>query len=185
MNSIEERLTRIERAAKWWRVAAICLGGVVAIGVFSGADAPRDTQQAKTFVVMNNDGKKVIELSSDADGAGQLRLFDQDGRARSTLGFRQDNRIGCPILKLVNVNGDVGASVSVGPDGYGSIKLAGTDEGGTEHGLTSLLSSAHGGQLMLYDRGNNPTVTVTALGASGWVQTRDGGGTDTGHIGNK
>jgi hypothetical protein len=185
MNPIEERVARIERSAAWWRIAALCLGGVVAIRTFSGADAPSGIQQANTFAVMNNAGKKVIELTSDAAGAGQLILFDQNGNPRTTLGFRQDNSVAHPILKLVNDNGDIGASIAVSSEGYGSIQLAGTDVGGTQHGLTSLLSSAQGGQLMLYDRSNNPTVTVTALGASGWVQTRDGAGADTGHVGNK
>ena len=76
--TVEERLTKLEKAVRRWRFLTYGLGGlllVTAAGVGLDYLGLRGTVKAKRFIVGNDKGA-AIELDSSADGDGVISLHD-------------------------------------------------------------------------------------------------------------
>jgi len=109
---ILERLSRLERANRRWRVVATASFLVTIILVLMGATAQRvpDEIRARAFVVVASDGRNQGRLGASAQGAPELVLYDPKGIGRASLSLAQD---GDPKLYLRDEDDTASASMRV------------------------------------------------------------------------
>src|SRR5262245_55953095 len=89
--TVEERLTRIEKGMRRWRLTSFGLGGVVFVLLLAVAVdylGLRGTVRAKKFVVRNEKGA-AIELENSPEGDGLISIHDSNGLPRVLLGNSQ------------------------------------------------------------------------------------------------
>src|SRR5438045_217689 len=73
MSSIEARLFRLEREARWWRRTAVGLGGICGALVFAGAAAPIRIPaelRARAFILEDARGEERAKLHVTNDSVG-------------------------------------------------------------------------------------------------------------------
>jgi hypothetical protein len=87
MDALEVRVSRLERTARRWRLTAFVFGvGLAGLGAARVAnDGVFDVVRAKTFAVVDDNGKPYAVFSSDVDEAkpdaryGMVMLQADDG----------------------------------------------------------------------------------------------------------
>jgi hypothetical protein len=79
---ITQRLDRLERENRWWRVGAVGLLLLVTVG--AGRNVT-DEIRAKRFTVIDQSGTKRAELAMWGPGEPRLALFDARGIERASL----------------------------------------------------------------------------------------------------
>jgi hypothetical protein len=145
-DEIDRRLQRLERHGRSWRWAAIACTLVMAVMIVAGA-ARRDEVpkivRAGTFLVVNDEGREVLRISSNAQekGQGLVEFLDKGGKPRIRMGLSasdspfhmligqnpRDQLIldavpeGGVGLKLTNLERDCGLLLTTGPDGIGAM----------------------------------------------------------------
>jgi len=74
-----ERLSKIEREVRHWRLAASILASILGVVFLAGAQAPKPgVIEAKDFVLVDDNGVRKAELKNWGDGS-QLIFLDKSG----------------------------------------------------------------------------------------------------------
>ena len=88
LHAVEQRLDRLERANRRWKVAVAlavgALGGVVALGAAGPAQVP-DELRAKRLVVVDQNNKPRAVLGPSSYGSSGLHLYDERQKELVTL----------------------------------------------------------------------------------------------------
>jgi hypothetical protein len=151
MDMVMQRLARLERAHRWWKlvgcVAVAALGCVILLGATKRQEVKiADQIWARTFVIADRNGQPRGGLTVDEERAG-LQLTDQSGRTRLLVSV--DEKSG-PTIGLANENQPVTTITQqaflMGRNGF-AVQIA-------ENGLPSF---------SLSDRSGNPRVTLAIL----------------------
>src|SRR5579872_1530577 len=132
--SVEERLAKIEKSLRKWKlaslgltVAVVCLSGAVAFD-FLGV---RGTLRARRLHVVNGRGT-AIELDCGGEGDGIISVHDAKGVPRALLG---NSRRGFGMLELY---------------------------GGAEQKLVSIGGSGSGGQIAVFNSSGHKVIDAQA-----------------------
>jgi len=140
MQTVMERLDRLERELRWWKrlggASAVGLALIIVLGA-TGAGVP-DEIRARRFVVVASDGRSLGRLGTSPDGSPELALYDPKGIERAILVLSQGAE---PMLHLRNEDNTLGATIRV------------------DH-ITLETKSAHG-------LGTSASMTSDALGSPG------------------
>jgi len=140
MQTVMERLDRLERELRWWKrlggASAVGLALIIVLGA-TGAGVP-DEIRARRFVVVASDGRSLGRLGTSPDGSPELVLYDSKGIERAILVLSQGAE---PMLHLRNEDNTLGATIRV------------------DH-ITLETKSAHG-------LGTSASMTSDALGSPG------------------
>ncbi len=128
MDTIIQRLDRLEREARWWKILAsvsvVFLGLVFLMGAVVGGRSA-DEVRARQFVLVDASGKVRAGLSVGSDGSAALALLDLKGKTRAGLTVLPS---GLPRLRLYDEEEKALAGLGVWSDGAASLALA-TREG--------------------------------------------------------
>ena len=148
---IKQRLDRLERENRWWKVLGVVAVAALGLVVLTGATKSEvaDEIWAKRIVLVDEAGRVRIELDTTRDDNFPFfRLTDKGGHNRITLGMKPDES---PGLNLYNKAGKRGATLAMLSD-YSSI-------------------------LSFYDKDGIPTIVLTGEmdGSSGIVIATKGG----------
>jgi hypothetical protein len=123
MSSLQTRVERLERRAnrRLW-LTAICS---VAIGAWLGAAADPTTKTliASSLVIVDADGRPVIDLAASPEGGGRLHVRDASGVAGAVLS--SDDRGGA--INLFDAQGSRLARLGASPTGDGMLLLSSGD----------------------------------------------------------
>lgn len=90
--TFEERLTRLERSNRRWRVVCIALLSLVGIGLIAAAEkapAPAEILQAKRIELIGPDGKAAIVMEAKPD-ATSLAVWGPDHEHAAVLVAKPD-----------------------------------------------------------------------------------------------
>ncbi len=89
-NSIENRLTFLERSNRRYRTGAIVLGSLGAVLLAGGAAQPENVpaiMRSQRFEIVSPSGEKVVEFAFNSElGCGEITTFSTDGTKRVRLG---------------------------------------------------------------------------------------------------
>lgn len=85
VEEIHSRLERLERSARRWRFGALGMALLFAGMALMGAAKTREAKLNKLTIV-NEYGKTVAELGTDAYGKPRLAYFDPDGKILLDMG---------------------------------------------------------------------------------------------------
>ncbi len=132
--TVEERLTKLEKAVRRWRLAGAGMGAAVVIVLAAVAVdylGLRGTIRAKKLVVMNDKGP-AVEIENSPEGDGLISIHDSRGLPRVLVGNSQK--------------------------GYGTIELY----GGSEQKTVFIGGSGSGGQIALYNIERKKVVDMQA-----------------------
>jgi hypothetical protein len=126
-NEIRDRLNRMERELRCWRVGGI-LTLALAVVVFAGAMAepPAKEQRVDTLRIVQRDGKDRIVLTA-VPGVPDMTFLDPAGHPRLTLDIADDNK---PVL-VVSETGRAKGRLEIGIEN-GSPALQLFDRDGTK-----------------------------------------------------
>jgi hypothetical protein len=120
MSALAARVERLERQNRWLMrtlvIVAAAAAFLVAIAAAAKPDIP-DVVTAKSFQIVDNDGKIRGELGFTDDGAQGLVLRDPDGKERALIAVSPD---GFAAMRLFGATGDKSfAGITVSPHGSG------------------------------------------------------------------
>lgn len=131
-----DRLDRIERELRYWRIGGICFAAATAvIGLAAMADPPAKELRAETLRIVQRDGKDRLVLSAIPE-IPDMTFYDPQGKARLTLDIAKDKapelsiaesgtekgRLaigidnGTPVLRLYDRTGKLRVSMGVPHD---------------------------------------------------------------------
>lgn len=122
LNFMAQRLSRLERSQRRWKLLASGLLGVLMILSLMGATNQKGGDYAKViraqrFVLVDEDGQTRAELGVEKRWSG-LRLKDANGRVRALFVVEAEG----PILELRDKNGRARTTLSVGRRGQSIIQ---------------------------------------------------------------
>jgi hypothetical protein len=168
IDTIEQRLERLERASRRWKVmtalAMVTLSLVLLIGAGkSGETSVPNELQAQAFVLVDRNGtplarlgllphgawglgfydqgkKSRIVLSVEGDGSSSISLFGKDGKGSMLLSA---NSTGASSLRLVDTHWKTRATLATWPDGSPFLQL--TDRDGKDRALLRYSEVTAGG----------------------------------------
>ena len=172
------RLRRLEKSQARYRFAflltATIAGGLCLLGAKHRTD---DLIQAKSFEVVNDDGKVLARLSSAAD-KGEMSLYKADGTPLVNVYSSVDNT---GRVDLFNAGGKPMISMSSTSTGAGSIIVNNTSGSLAVQLATNSLN--HGG-LWVYNADGKKIAVISSSGTSpdGMAETYDATGARTGHL---
>ena len=130
-NETRERLNRMERELKYWRIAGVvCLALATVVAAAAMDDPPAKEMRVETLKIVERGGKERIVLTA-VPGVPDMTFLDPAGQGRLTLDIADDHK---PVLR-----------VSESDKGKGSLVL------GIEDGSPNL---------QLYDRDGKKRVTL-------------------------
>ena len=101
--SLDQRITTLERSNRRWRAGCLALLGVIAIGFVVAAEkapAPAEIVQARRFELIDAQGHPAIVLQSDAKGASLAVWGPDHGHAAVLVG--QPNKAALMLMKNTN-----------------------------------------------------------------------------------
>lgn len=150
MDALLQRLDRLERENRWWKVLGCAAVGVLGFVMLTGATGSKvaDEVKARKFIVVDKNGTKRGEFGMVAEGVMplmplgyiHLALFDKKyGKMRSTMGLVGDDS---PHLYLNGKDGQIYMEIEVD----GSPRLTIQDNNGAKAilGQTKLVASQTG-----------------------------------------
>lgn len=130
-----QRLDRLERENRRWRVVGIASVAVLGLVVLVGAKESEvaDEIRARKFAVVDKDGKARVELGMlttllpfvGAQHDWGLRLMDEMGMVRADLTLSETTRGFSSALNFYKENGNKGVIVETRLDGRSSMALSG------------------------------------------------------------
>jgi hypothetical protein len=130
-NETRDRLDRMERALRYWRLGGIVSLAMAAVAVAGAwADPPAKEVRVETLRIVEGNGKERLVLTA-VPGVPDMTFLDGNGQTRMTLDIADDNR---PVLVIAE-----------------SGKTKGRLELGIENGSPTL---------QLYDRDGVKRVTI-------------------------
>ena len=184
MNSINNesdlitRLHRLEKSQMRYRVAFLATAAFATALCLMGAKRhAEDLVQAKSFEVVNDEGKVFARFSS-VEGKGELRTFKSDGTPLVNVSSSVDNS---GRVDVFSATGKPMISLSSSSAGAGSIVL--NNNAGSTSVQLGANSQNHGG-MWVYNADNKLIAVVTTSGTSadGVAETYDAQGKKTGHL---
>ncbi len=134
---LTQRLDRLERQNRWWKILGVSAMAILGLAVFVGATGSKEKIQAQTVEARN------------------FVLRDADGQAVGTLGLEKEH--GWPVLALTNANGETGVVLSATDAEHGSF-LRLSDEEGRDRVVLSVPNSI--GLILLKDEENKPQAVL-------------------------
>jgi hypothetical protein len=122
---IIERLTRLERACRWWQVmgslAMVLVAGVVLLGAMGRQEGEETADiRARGFVLVDREGRPRMDLRVAQNDNAHLVLMDREGLPRISLNILTQ---GGADLVLRDQLGQPRAALSVLPDGRPGLSL--------------------------------------------------------------
>ena len=182
-NSIQEsdlidRLRKLERSQARYRAAFLATAAFAAILCTTGARRQvQDLLQAKSFEVVNDDGKVLARFSS-IRGKGDFRTFRADGNPLVSMISSNDDS---GRVELYNADGKPIITLSTSTTGAGSMVV--NNSAGARAVVMGSTPANDGGIWVYNAEGNRIAVITTANGTSdGLAETYDAAGTRTGHL---
>jgi hypothetical protein len=117
-----QRLNRLERSHRRWKLLASGLLGILVLLSLMGATIQKggnvaEVIRAQRFLLVDEDGKTRAELAVEKGWSG-LRLKDANGRVRALLVVEAEG----PILELRDKKGRARTTLSVGQRGQSIIQ---------------------------------------------------------------
>lgn len=95
MQTIEERLTALERTARFYRLATLLLILLIVVGGISAfGDGVQDIVRTRRLEIINKYGEVVGYFSTGPDGAGQLQTSYTTGKVCFLVTGVQDEEQG-------------------------------------------------------------------------------------------
>jgi hypothetical protein len=125
MGTLAQRLTRVERACRYWKLVGFALAAVLTLLAGTAAVREVDTVEAEQFVLRDAAGSMRAAWTMRPDKTPGLCLFDEQGKPRLSLDLAPG---GAPRINLFNSEGSLRAAMAVRPDGTPGFCLA--DPGG-------------------------------------------------------
>ncbi len=172
------RLRKLERSQNRYKAAFIVTAAIAVflctIGARKHAD---DTLQAKSFEIVNDDGKVLARFSS-VNGKGEFRSYRADGNPLVSLYSSTDNS---GRVELYNADGRSVITLSTATSGSGIISV---NTGSGERSIVLGSTPSNNGGVWIYNADGKRIATIsTASGTSdGLAETYDASGTRTGHL---
>lgn len=119
LDTLAQRLSRLERELKRWRVAVSVLG-IVALITFAGAAvATPDKLRARECVVIDTKGKEIAALWAFGD-MPTLTLQDKDGKPRAQFDLLPD---GSPRLYFADANQRIRLRLGANTEGRSHLEV--------------------------------------------------------------
>ncbi len=117
-----QRLSRLERSDRCWKLLASSLLGALLILTLMGASTQKNGNvaeviRAQRFVLIDADGQTRGELTVEKEWSG-LRLKDANGRVRALLAIESEG----PVLELWDEKGKARTTLGVGRKGQNIIQ---------------------------------------------------------------
>ncbi len=157
MNTVEQRLERLERSNRRWRGLVVALlTGAVALTLTCANIPDAGIVTAEEIQVVDAEGNIRIRLGADEDGRWGLRLFDTAGTLRGDLVTVADGGVG---LNLYDARESVRAAISMANDAPGLVFL---DPASVPR--ITLGANAEGAHLLaLYDDNREPRAILALM----------------------
>lgn len=171
----EERLSRLERSNRTWRIATLGLLGMLAgyLGCNSAkipepAKAATETKavpdviRARKIEIVNKSERVVLVLDTIMDGSGVLRISDSDGTPMIAAGIVGDSdKNKNPNLMLLSRASQPVVSISRNAAGGGEVEIMNP----LGHRVLGLVSdNTNSGLVAIFDQNGKPK---KAFGANG------------------
>jgi hypothetical protein len=120
-----QRLARLERAVRVWRIVGYGGLAVLGLSILIGASTRKDLKAAeevlaKHFILVGRGPTPLGSLTVGKDGGPSLLLFDQQGKVRAGLTILADGR---PSLGLLDAQGQSRVVLALEPDGAAVLRL--------------------------------------------------------------
>ncbi|MEM6473471.1 MAG: hypothetical protein AAF802_28185 [Planctomycetota bacterium] len=139
-DALLNRITKVERELRFWRIGGTIVGLCVALTVTVAANGKPETPlliQAREFQLLGNDGDVRASLKTLGNSNTQFRLYDGSGKSevaiiandqRALVDLSNDNRINSASIEAYSRGGSVGLSRLTG-DGRALTHIVGGKEG--------------------------------------------------------
>ncbi len=123
--AVLQRLTRLERTLRRWKLAGYGMCALLALACLGGAAARQDLPVAEDvlgrhFILVGRGPSPRASLTLAKDGGPSLLLFDQQGKVRAGLTVLADGR---PSLGLLDAQEQSRVVLTVEPDGTPVVRL--------------------------------------------------------------
>jgi hypothetical protein len=123
--TVIERLTRLERACRWWRVVGSLAVALFAVVGLMGALGRQDMEgpqevRARAFVLVDREGRPRMDLRVAPNDSTHLVLMDREGLVRLSLNVLSQG--GADVV-LRDQQGQPRAALNVVPDGRPGLSL--------------------------------------------------------------
>jgi hypothetical protein len=147
-----ERLTRLERACRWWQAIGGIAVALFAVVGLMGAVGRQDVEgmdeiRARAFVLVDGEGKPRMDLRVTRNDSTHLVLMDREGLPRMSLNILAQGGVDVVLRDQLGLPR---AALSVLPDGRPGLSLY--DVAGTTR-VSMGLSPDQKARLVLYDQG--------------------------------
>jgi transcription elongation GreA/GreB family factor len=140
MTTIEQRLERLERSQKRYRVATMGLLCLVVAGVTMGQTKGVEDIVCRSLKVVSVDGKTIADMGELRDGYGIVSTYSPSGKN----------------LVVLSAGDDGGFVSTYSPSGKALVRLGAGDDGG----FVSTFSSSGKDLVRLAETGNGGGVAV-------------------------
>lgn len=137
MHSFEERLAKLERSNRRYRILLMCVLIILAgVGILGFKDGEPEWLVARGLSIVNEEGKRMATLEGNLEG--QLKLYSVDGEEITRLGTMSHMH----DLYINNDSGETGISL---------------------HARDQVPGSEGNGQLLLYTGKGRPLIIMRGL----------------------
>lgn len=118
-----QRLDRLERESRGWRIVGITLVGVLAAVLLMGTTEGKvaDELRAKRFVLVDSKGNPRAGIILESDESATVNLYGKDRRSGARIGVRGDGSMG---LSLFGPGGKPHSGLVVQADGSTALALS-------------------------------------------------------------
>ena len=123
--AVRQRLTRLERTVRRWRLVGVGMLAVVGLSILVAATPRKDLTTAEDvlarhFILVDRAQTPRASLALGKDGGPSLLLFDVHSNVRAGLTVLADGR---PSLGLLDAQGQSRLVLTLEPDGAPLIRL--------------------------------------------------------------
>ncbi|MFQ5898418.1 MAG: hypothetical protein ACE5JN_09240 [Candidatus Methylomirabilia bacterium] len=124
LDTVTQRLERLEREVRWWKILGGAAMAVLAVVLLAGARGGTVAEEvrARRFIVVGDDGTVRADLSALPNGYVGLRVHEE-GKVAASIGVSK----GYSALTLRDKDTDAHAWLGVGPNNPPHILLADKD----------------------------------------------------------
>ena len=124
-DAVLQRLTRLERAVRRWRLVGFGVLAVLGLTILVAASVRQDPKTAdevlaRHFILVGRTPSPRASLTLGKDGGPGLLLFDQQGKVRAGLTVLADGR---PSLGLLDAQGQSRIVLTLEPTGAPTVRF--------------------------------------------------------------